>query len=100
MPRRLIRDGRLLPRVVGRGDDRIADPRRWGRAAARRRAWLLRGIALWRSALRRAVVLREAAERWWRSLAAAAREHARVLTRVAWWLVRGVRDMEAFLLII
>ena len=84
--------------AMGLGDTRIHDPRRWGRAHERRRAWMLRGIALWRQALRRSRArhLRAMEEwwaLWWSLLVHRALVDEPLLRRLAWSLVRGVRRL-------
>ena len=85
---------------MGLGDTRIHDPRRWGRAHERRRAWMLRGFALWRLATRRsqkqAPLLRAMEEwwaLWWSLLVHRALVDEPLLRRLAWPLVRGVRRL-------
>ena len=81
--------------AMGLGDTRIHGPRRWGRAHERRRAWMLRGIALWRLALRRS--RRRAMEEWWALwwslLVHRALVDEPLLRRLAWPLVRGARRL-------
>ena len=92
---------------MGVGDTRIHDPRRWGQASERRRAWMLRGFALWRLATRRsqkqARLLRAAGfgpgamsewwALWWSLLVHRALVDEPLLRRLTWSIVRGVRRL-------